>query len=1296
MNERPDTVTFSPLDPSQKNTFDMIVGGNENLHIVHGPPGTGKSQLVVSLLEGLVARNKKVLFVSQNTEALKVIERMVAKTQNDIGYASDKKYLSLLDFCLMLYNPKHRQLKYLREQYSTLSGKQLAGVDVAASPIDAHLSLKYTNLDHHANYAIAGDDVGFDELVRYFLKYVNQHIAPEPLRELQGVNVRDAFIALDSYQYKDRFHEYNQPKRELVLLSQKKTDIALPDVRRRVYDIKEVVKGEWLHRFPVTVNIDVMDYLNFLKEYSSLREHFDVYRLQTENIDMKAVYKQFGDLLEVSRQIDEKITKADDDYARMIQSRPLDVRGVSGDVDTISVNEKIINAARDDLDGVIARKDRIVTLMSNLVAKYPDIEYASVQDVYVGMGTTVTELYQRAAEATEKAINNKAITGIERTIRELSKADLDALIKDSTDFSDKIQSMGSIKRMLASVPVSIKQRFGIALVGDFEKFHVGLASVLQALSSLMNETDHVKDVLVLKGEPKTSLKKLNITLSDDITTLADDFSPVHELVALLNAYEISSGSYVQTKQEVIALHKSLTSLHRIASLPENRGLFIGSPLEQNIESVNISVKARDCAASRDAAREERRTLWNEAYNTYMPLVVGAVTTEEFESKVGEIHTYLTHKIAQIPKLLTAIEVADHNMPVDAAFETIERAIQLANDSDDFSDEFFTMRQGSTMQQWLDMISVLETYNNDNEVLEYTQHNASINDIKKALGPANVKYVESILSNDISFATFAARIVNALVGELFGRAGSRQKAHVSTSELLKSYERYLKSKRATSYRDMLRNLHRETMAANKELSKQATLQAAGQSTMEKFRHNTKIIADAFPIICATPKDVAKYIAPAKAVFDYVIFDEASQLLPGQALPSIYRAQKTVIIGDPHQMPPNLNASFSLVEQAEDEFDDLGESILDLVLKQPQRQHHLKVHYRSRYNKLFEPSRQAIYSAAGVEPIFEAELASGAPIDILDDLGDGVDEGGYDKNFAKVCESVEEYLDRDERADFCVLFTTGGVLQKFRSYLEEVGYRKHKRVSDLYDNDKILLSTVTNCQGIEGAYTVLYMHHYPRPGAMWFFKEQAGAYKRLNVSITRQREGLQLLLADPRAHWVAACDQKINSGASGPNTLLSAQLMKSLMTNAGEQADETYLDRTLGENTSWFDSPLTEQLYDKLVEHYGAQLGRALKIYSEVGWHLVIPRGDNIDANERNIGFRIDLGIYSPAKKRFVLGIEMDGAMYHSGYEKEHSDYTRQKVLESKGWDIYRIWSTNWLMDMDKEFHKLTSAIDEAIG
>ena len=63
-----------------------------------------------------------------------------------------------------------------------------------------------------------------------------------------------------------------------------------------------------------------------------------------------------------------------------------------------------------------------------------------------------------------------------------------------------------------------------------------------------------------------------------------------------------------------------------------------------------------------------------------------------------------------------------------------------------------------------------------------------------------------------------------------------------------------------------------------------------------------------------------------------------------------------------------------------------------------------------------------------------------------------------------------------------------------------------------------------------------------------------------------------------------------------------------------------------------------------------------------------------------GYRGDLGIVDPRYPgRFILGVECDGATYHSSRVARERDILRQQVLESLGWTIHRIWSTDWWID-----------------
>ena len=59
------------------------------------------------------------------------------------------------------------------------------------------------------------------------------------------------------------------------------------------------------------------------------------------------------------------------------------------------------------------------------------------------------------------------------------------------------------------------------------------------------------------------------------------------------------------------------------------------------------------------------------------------------------------------------------------------------------------------------------------------------------------------------------------------------------------------------------------------------------------------------------------------------------------------------------------------------------------------------------------------------------------------------------------------------------------------------------------------------------------------------------------------------------------------------------------------------------------------------------------------------------------------------------MESDGAAYHSSRSARDRDRLRQQVLEGLGWQLYRIWSTDWFRRPTKEMERLIAAIDKAI-
>ena len=78
-----------------------------------------------------------------------------------------------------------------------------------------------------------------------------------------------------------------------------------------------------------------------------------------------------------------------------------------------------------------------------------------------------------------------------------------------------------------------------------------------------------------------------------------------------------------------------------------------------------------------------------------------------------------------------------------------------------------------------------------------------------------------------------------------------------------------------------------------------------------------------------------------------------------------------------------------------------------------------------------------------------------------------------------------------------------------------------------------------------------------------------------------------------------------------------------------------------------------------------------------------------------GFKIDIGVKHPEVGGYILGVECDGATYHSSPSARDRDFLRQEILESFGWTIYRIWSTDWIWDPQGTREKLRIALNNAL-
>ncbi|MGN5478211.1 DUF3320 domain-containing protein [Cupriavidus basilensis] len=92
-----------------------------------------------------------------------------------------------------------------------------------------------------------------------------------------------------------------------------------------------------------------------------------------------------------------------------------------------------------------------------------------------------------------------------------------------------------------------------------------------------------------------------------------------------------------------------------------------------------------------------------------------------------------------------------------------------------------------------------------------------------------------------------------------------------------------------------------------------------------------------------------------------------------------------------------------------------------------------------------------------------------------------------------------------------------------------------------------------------------------------------------------------------------------------------------------------------------------------------------------------KGWNLHTQVGVSSFRIDLGVVDPdAPGAYLAGVECDGATYHRSATARDRDKLREQVLRGLGWDILRIWSTDWWIDAEGTAEKVHLRLSDLVA
>ncbi|UWP82104.1 AAA domain-containing protein [Dactylosporangium fulvum] len=420
-------------------------------------------------------------------------------------------------------------------------------------------------------------------------------------------------------------------------------------------------------------------------------------------------------------------------------------------------------------------------------------------------------------------------------------------------------------------------------------------------------------------------------------------------------------------------------------------------------------------------------------------------------------------------------------------------------------------------------------------------------------------------------------------------------------------------------------------------------------------------------------VVSQLLPAQAdLFDVVVFDEASQVTPADAVPALLRARQVVVAGDEHQLPPT---SFFTAAEEGAAADPLGvnadgsidlsltsgfESILD-VLTALLPAYLLRWHYRSQDDRLIGFSNAHIYDRSLVTFPGIAGTGSLQHVHVA-----GFSDGeSVDAEVQRVVELVLQHAQLRPNESL-------GVITMGITHAERIDLALRKALSARSElhaffsetaGEPFFVKNLERVQGDERDAVILSIGYGKNSAGRLLYRFGPlllpGGERRLNVAVTRARRRMTLV-----SSFTAADMDPARSAADGVRLLRS---------------------------------------YLEYAESGGTSLGSAavdrpaLNAFEQDARERLTAAGIPVTPQFGVAGYFIDFACAHPQRpEEMVLAIETDGATYHSSCTARDRDRLRQEQLERLGWRFHRIWSTDWFADPVAETSRARAAFDEAVA
>jgi very-short-patch-repair endonuclease len=1270
------------LDADSSQFISLLkVANNENVAL-EGPPGSGKSQTIVNAIANAIYSRKKVLFVAQKVTALEVVlsrlqslglHQFVLPLMGGHG-STDEFYEAVADRLAMQASSSSRDIENLKTQYESHRDKLTDYIDILTQPVTG------TGMTVHQVLGVA---VANSEVIRKLpLELQSIRIQPDRLVKDFGPSDIDAMASqvadwcarLEKSRISSSSPWADAPAETLD------TDLvnkAMVDTGRASIEIQTAL-----------AKLDALSkklFEDFLKnplntiqnQIESLAEDEDLIRAHDLSMDMGK--DQAGRVLNELFETNNKLTDLQSQLGLTAEKLPIVGKNKSKFVllkDFVSefriqkITAGTIIATKDDLS---ERKSRLQKLQSfkaeivdqvspgitiqQIIAYEPLLKYREdLQSAKSYLREMGVEGARNELRKTKQLLRNRGqifsvdelpssheLTGWQTTIQNAGIFSfMSSTYKSTMQEAGRIlvtaKTKPAILRKLDEAQSFIKEWTSLELSNHVNISEPSLSDKLSRLLSILDELEIINN---RSGATLFSALQL-LTLEN----LDDLISPIREL-------EATSLSWGDIATETSSIDAKITKIQdSLNALTEAERAFVSlgnvSPIKLTILISNSETieklldKRAELIAELDPEFEDNGVAKKilEAHLDYSELsesVASVLFDEEgevafdalaklfpsFEKVQQSFHALMhvkgKHVVAQSIGLRKSLEVLEQHRADQTGLNNLIARRSVFAEAEKAGLE--------NLVEKMEEAGVSEDYKG----IAKAALAASLQDqIQHEFGSVLMQFDGTSLSAARSrIQSLDRKIIEISRHEVANNAIARAKPPYGNA--------YGKKSEYTELALLAHELQKQRRTPPRKILKRAQ----------------NALMELFPCWMMVPSAVAQHL-PKRTNFDLVIIDEASQMTPENSISALMRAKNAFIAGDTNQLPPtNFFKGLSSDEDEDEDVTTTEESILELANVQFHPKHRLLWHYRSKHEDLIAFSNHYVYDNELV--IFPSPMptVNGMGISLVE--VNGTFQRGVNPAEAQVMlDAIIQFMkDTPNRSLGVAVMNQSQMEQLEALVLREAD--SNKAVSKYLDYwasarqglERFFVKNLENVQGDER--DVIFVGTVYGRDPLGKFYQRFGPIngpagkRRLNVLFSRAKEQIVTFSSIPLGEFNPS---PTNEGA----TLLRRWLEFSATKRLGEVAHNH-------DRAGHTDSPFEDHVVEAV---------------RSLGYEAVPQVGVS--------SYFIDIGVKHPKYPLgYICGIECDGATYHSSKSARDRDRLREEVLNRLGWELYRIWSTDWFRD-----------------